>query len=72
MTAVTALSVLTASGCVVVHGEREVVPAATRAEAARALKDFTTAYNTADKAYDRSLDADQVTGRARAPSTPPS
>ena len=53
---------LTASGCVVVHGEREIVPTATRAEAARALKDFTTAYNKADKAYDRSLDARQVTG----------
>lgn len=59
--AVTVLS-MTASGCVVVHGEREVVPTATRAEAARALKDFTTAYNKADKAYDRSLDADRVTG----------
>lgn len=53
---------LTASGCVVVHGEREVVPTATRAEAARALRDFTTAYNKADKAYDRSLDADRVSG----------
>ncbi|MFI6488354.1 hypothetical protein [Streptomyces sp. NPDC050564] len=59
--AVTVLS-LTASGCVVVHGEREVVPAATRAEAARALKDFTTAYNKADKEYDSSLDADRVAG----------
>jgi hypothetical protein len=46
----------------VVHGEREVVPTATRAEAARALKDFLAAYNKADKAYDRSLDADRVTG----------
>ncbi|MEV5983951.1 hypothetical protein AB0L85_02925 [Streptomyces sp. NPDC052051] len=53
---------VTASGCVVVHGEREVVPTATRAEAARALGDFTTAYNKADKAYDRSLDKDRVTG----------
>ena len=35
--AVTVLS-LTASGCVVVHGELEVVPAATKAEAARALE----------------------------------
>ncbi|WP_328870907.1 hypothetical protein OHT76_12755 [Streptomyces sp. NBC_00287] len=58
---VTALS-LTASGCVVVHGERELIPAATRAEAAKALKDFTAAYNAADKAYDSSLDADHVTG----------
>ncbi|MFJ3668225.1 hypothetical protein ACIPSE_17475 [Streptomyces sp. NPDC090106] len=57
----TALS-LTASGCVVVHGEREVLPSATRAEAARALEEFTSAYNAADKAYDSSLDADYVTG----------
>ncbi len=52
----------TASGCVVVHGEREIIPTATRAEAARALKDFTVAYNKADKAYDQSLDANRVTG----------
>ncbi|MER5209052.1 hypothetical protein ABT063_00210 [Streptomyces sp. NPDC002838] len=58
---VTALS-LTASGCVVVHGEREVLPATTRAEAAEALEQFTSAYNKADKAYDSSLDADHVTG----------
>ncbi|WP_097263274.1 hypothetical protein [Streptomyces sp. TLI_55] len=58
---VTALS-LTASGCVVVHGEREVLPATTKAEAAKALQEFTTAYNDADKAYDSSLDADHVTG----------
>ncbi|WP_405672292.1 hypothetical protein [Streptomyces sp. NBC_01530] len=58
---VTALS-LTASGCVVVHGEREVLPSSTRGEAVRALRQFTTAYNKADKAYDSSLDADHVTG----------
>ncbi|WP_217145221.1 hypothetical protein [Streptomyces sp. AC627_RSS907] len=58
---VTAVS-LTASGCVVVHGEREVLPAATRAEAAKALQQFTSAYNAADKAYDTSLDADHTTG----------
>ncbi|MEU8765257.1 hypothetical protein [Streptomyces sp. NPDC048659] len=53
---------LTASGCVTVHGERELVPAVTEAEAARALKDFTDAYNKADKAYDPALDAGRVTG----------
>ncbi|MFI8092573.1 hypothetical protein ACIF9R_30330 [Streptomyces sp. NPDC086080] len=58
---VAALS-LTASGCVVVHGEREVLPATTRAEAAEALAEFTAAYNEADKAYDSSLDADHTTG----------
>ncbi len=46
----------------VVHGEREVLPAATQAEAAKALQQFTTAYNAADKAYDSSLDAGHVTG----------
>ena len=45
-----------------VHGELAVVPAATRAEAAQALKDFTAAYNKADKAYDPALTADRVTG----------
>ncbi|MEU9592588.1 hypothetical protein ACGF7W_03400 [Streptomyces sp. NPDC048219] len=58
---VTALS-LSASGCVVVHGEREVLPATTRAEAAKALEQFTDAYNDADKAYDGSLDAEYTTG----------
>lgn len=57
----TVLSV-TASGCVTVHGEREVLPGATKSEAAQALKDFTTAYNAADKAFDPALDEDRVTG----------
>jgi hypothetical protein len=59
--ALTALS-LTASGCVVVHGEREVLPATTPGEAAKALQQFTTAYNKADKAFDGSLDAAYTTG----------
>ncbi|WP_349017295.1 hypothetical protein [Streptomyces solicavernae] len=59
--AVTVLAV-TASGCVTVHGEREVLPAATKAEAARALKDFTEAYNAAEAAADPAKDAKQVTG----------
>lgn len=45
-----------------VHGEREVVPSATKAEAERALEDFLTAYNKAEKAYDPALDAARVTG----------
>ncbi|MFG3098350.1 hypothetical protein [Streptomyces sp. NPDC048202] len=57
----TAMTLLT-SGCVVVHGEREMLPAATRAEAARALTGFTDAYNKADRAFDSSLDAGHVTG----------
>jgi hypothetical protein len=58
---VTALS-LTASGCVVVHGERELFPAATKGEAARAMASFLTAYNKAQRANDRSLDAGRVSG----------
>ncbi|GAA4921959.1 hypothetical protein ACFPM3_02075 [Streptomyces coeruleoprunus] len=60
--AAVAVLVLAASGCVTVHGELAVVPAATRDEAEQALKDFTEAYNKADKAYDPSLDAHRVTG----------
>lgn len=45
-----------------VHGEREVIPSATKAEADRALKDFLTAYNKAEKEYDPALDAARVTG----------
>ncbi|MEV7670129.1 hypothetical protein ACWDNT_24560 [Streptomyces sp. NPDC000963] len=59
--AATALA-LTASGCVTVHGELALLPPATEAEAAKALTDFTTAFNRADEAYDPSLDADRVTG----------
>lgn len=51
-----------ASGCVTVHGELEVLPGATKSEAAQALEDFTAAYNAADKAYDPALDEDRVTG----------
>ncbi|MEE1753235.1 hypothetical protein [Streptomyces sp. SP18CS02] len=53
---------LTASGCVTVHGELEVVPSATKSEAEQALTDFTEAYNKADKANDPALDAGRVTG----------
>ncbi|MDX3183025.1 hypothetical protein ACWC9F_17360 [Streptomyces sp. NPDC001110] len=60
--ATTTVLVVTASGCVTVHGELEVVPGATKAEAAKALEDFTAAYNKADKAYDPALDEDRVTG----------
>ncbi|MEU1038913.1 hypothetical protein [Streptomyces sp. NPDC005907] len=56
-----ALSVA-ASGCVVVHGEREVLPGAKKSEAARALRDFLSAYNKADRAYDPALDANRVAG----------
>ncbi|GGS26768.1 putative lipoprotein [Streptomyces humidus] len=53
---------LTASGCVVVHGELEVLPSATRGEAVKAVEQFTAAYNKADAAYDPSLDAGHTAG----------
>jgi len=61
LAAVTVMS-LVASGCVTVHGELAVLPAAKKSEAAQALADFTEAYNKADKAYDPALDAGRVTG----------
>lgn len=51
-----------ATGCTTVHGEREVVPAASRAEAAKALKAYTAAYNKANRALDPSLNAAYETG----------
>ncbi|MFG2112331.1 hypothetical protein ACGFRB_06795 [Streptomyces sp. NPDC048718] len=60
--AAAALLTLTASGCVTVHGESALVPAATAAEAEQALKDFTTAFNEANKTYDPARDAGRVTG----------
>lgn len=79
-TAAATVLALTASGCVTVHGETALLPAATKAEATQALADFTAAYNRADKAYDPALDAKRVTGplgeinqaglRARSVNTP--
>ncbi|MFE5835094.1 hypothetical protein ACFQ67_17115 [Streptomyces sp. NPDC056488] len=59
--AVTALA-LAASGCVTVHGELALLPPATEAEAAKAVAEFTSAFNRADKTNDPSLNADRVTG----------
>ncbi|MFF5428302.1 MULTISPECIES: hypothetical protein [unclassified Streptomyces] len=53
---------LTASGCVTVHGELELLPPASREEAARALAEFTAAYNQADKKHDPALASGRVTG----------
>ncbi|MCX3059633.1 hypothetical protein [Streptomyces beihaiensis] len=53
---------LTASGCVTVHGELEVVPTTTKSQASRALDAFVTAYNKADRTYEQSADAKYVTG----------
>ncbi|MEV0263938.1 hypothetical protein AB0I49_21720 [Streptomyces sp. NPDC050617] len=51
-TALAASTLLTLTGCVTVHGEREILPAVSREEAPKVLQGFTDAYN---KAY-RELD----------------
>ncbi|MEB8342740.1 hypothetical protein [Streptomyces endophyticus] len=53
---------LTASGCVTVHGELEIVPSTTKGQAARAVDTFVDAYNKAEKTYDADADAKYVTG----------
>ncbi|MCM2579351.1 hypothetical protein M1E25_18705 [Streptomyces sp. MTZ3.1] len=45
-----------------VHGEREIVPAVRKAEAAKALKAYTAATNKANEALDPALDKDVETG----------
>lgn len=45
-------ALVTLSGCVTVHGERERIPAVRKAEAASALKKFTDQYNAAYRAAD--------------------
>ncbi|MFE7315695.1 hypothetical protein ACFU7T_21825 [Streptomyces sp. NPDC057555] len=53
--AATALVVL--SGCMTVHGEREVLPAVSKADAAQALKNFTDGFNKANRTLDAKVNA---------------
>ncbi|NGO73541.1 hypothetical protein [Streptomyces boncukensis] len=55
---------LTASlaGCMTVHGETAVVPAISKPEAAKVLKDFTAENNRANRAYDPKRNAAIETG----------
>lgn len=57
-----ATALLTLTGCVTVHGERAVVPAVTKAEAAKALQRFTDGYNRANRELDPALGARVETG----------
>lgn len=57
-----ATALLTLTGCVTVHGEREIIPAVGKAEAAKALEAYTTATNKANEALDPALDKDVETG----------
>jgi hypothetical protein len=54
-TALAASTLLTLTGCVTVHGEREVVPAVSRAQAPKALERFTEGYNAAYTKLDPAL-----------------
>ncbi|HZG02371.1 MAG TPA: hypothetical protein VE546_02135 [Streptomyces sp.] len=50
------------SGCMTVHGEKAVVPATTRAEAAKVLEHFTKTNNEANRTHDAELNATIETG----------
>jgi hypothetical protein len=50
------------TGCVTVHGERALVPAVTKAEAAKTLSDFARTNNKANRAYDATLISSIETG----------
>ncbi|WP_221462480.1 hypothetical protein [Streptomyces olivoverticillatus] len=56
---------LTATGCVTVHGEREIIPSVDKAEAPRVLKRFTDGYTAAYRKLDPAL-VDRVEGGALA------
>ncbi|KEF07590.1 hypothetical protein DF17_08540 [Streptomyces rimosus] len=45
-------ALLTLSGCMTVHGEREMLPAVSKAEAATALKQFTDGFNASNSKLD--------------------
>lgn len=53
---------VTLSGCITVHGERVVVPATTKAEAAKVLKSFIEINNKANRTLDAKLNATIETG----------
>nr|WP_240929396.1 hypothetical protein [Streptomyces coryli] len=51
-----------ATGCVTVHGETKLRPAATKTEAARVLEEFTNDNNKANRTLDRGLNREIETG----------
>ncbi|MFI7103591.1 hypothetical protein ACIBK8_30105 [Streptomyces sp. NPDC050161] len=50
------------SGCMTVHGEREIVPAVSKAEAAKALQHFTDGFNKANRTLDPKVNASYEAG----------
>lgn len=61
-----AAALLTLTGCVTVHGEREIIPAVTKAGAAEALDRFTDGYNKANRELDPAVNAQVETGALHA------
>lgn len=59
-------ALLTLSGCVTVHGEREKIPAVSKADADTALQRFIDGYNEANRELDPKLVASYETGAAHA------
>lgn len=53
---------LTLTGCVTVHGERALIPSATRSDAAGALSRYTTIFDQAAKTFDAQAIATAETG----------
>ncbi|MEU8545755.1 hypothetical protein AB0C81_01900 [Streptomyces roseoverticillatus] len=53
---------LTATGCVTVHGEREIIPSVDKAEATKVLKTFTDGYNEGYRKLDPGVIARVETG----------
>lgn len=58
------------TGCVTVHGEREIIPSANKAEAAEALHRFTDGYNTAYRTSSPAAMAAVETGALQAMNQP--
>ncbi|MCK7623486.1 hypothetical protein MUU72_10335 [Streptomyces sp. RS10V-4] len=50
------------SGCMTVHGEREILPAVSQADAAKALQHFTEGFNKANRALDPTVNPSYEAG----------
>lgn len=60
--ATTTVLAVTLSGCVTVHGETAVIPAVSKSEAKKVLKNFNDASNKANRTYDAKLNTTIETG----------
>ncbi|MFD7920595.1 hypothetical protein ACFV3R_15390 [Streptomyces sp. NPDC059740] len=60
--AVASAAVVSLGGCMTVHGEREMIPAVSKGEAAKALKHYVTQYNAVNRTFDAKSDFSWETG----------